>query len=81
MNNKKFPPVAVCSRCGSYSHNPSTTNNRCSVMDGKQRCKGIYRSALAPGDWEVCPSCHGAEKTEYVRCNQCQSSGYIFVRK
>lgn len=81
MGNGKKPPVAVCTRCGKYSNNDSAINDQCSASAGNKRCTGTNRSALAPGDWKVCPTCDGGNKAEFIRCDVCQSSGYVFVRK
>ena len=78
MNNEqlvKLPPVAVCSVCSKYTHRIELANEQCYERHAKNRCKGVYQSAISVGDWATCPSCHS------VGCEACQRSGFVFVRK
>lgn len=75
MNNKRNPPIAVCTKCGKYSYRAESINLQCSERYKQKRCKGVVGSAMAPRDWEQCPHCNG------IGCKDCQSSGYLFVRK
>lgn len=74
-------PVAVCTVCGSFSFSPQLINQRCSERpDGKNRCKGVWGSALNEGDWQVCHDCGSSRNKGSSRCRPCQGSGWLFVR-
>jgi len=78
MNNEqlvKLPPVAVCTVCSNYTHRIELANEQCHERYAKNRCKGVYQSAISVGDWATCPSCHS------IGCEACQRSGFVFVRK
>ena len=77
----KNPPVAVCTKCQKYSHSIELVNQQCNNTINKKRCQGVFRSAIAPGDWDKCPSCNGSGREEGTMCLSCQGSGHIFVRK
>jgi hypothetical protein len=74
-------PVAVCSKCGAVSHNPTVINRPCGRMFGQKKCKGVFGSALNIGDWQECPSCAATGWKNGRRCDQCRDScGWLFVR-
>lgn len=74
-------PVAVCTVCGKYTTSANQINNRCSKRpDGKNRCKGVFGSALSEGDWAQCDACAGTGKNDDGRCECCQGFGVMFVR-
>ena len=71
---RKFPPVAVCTRCGTYTTRVETINQQCSERRDTKRCKGVFGSALNNDDWQRCPDCDGNG------CGACQRTGWQFVR-
>lgn len=73
----KFPPVAVCVRCGTYY---SHFTDRCATTVNRKQCKGAPRSSIGTDDWITCSQCAGEGRTDAGRCEACQASGFIFVR-
>jgi primosomal protein N' len=66
--------------CGKYSYNAAAINQSCGERFGGKRCKGAYRSAIAPGDWIKCEACGGSGRAGDQRCDACQATGWNFVR-
>jgi len=80
MTNKE-QPVARCTRCGHYTMYVALINQRCPRRFIKKgRCKGIYRSMLAPGDWSECKNCFGLGIVDHNDCSDCQGTGWVCVR-
>ena len=80
MSNNQ-PPEVVCTVCGKYGRNITLSGQRCSEKVNDKRCKGVYRSAVCEGDWETCSCCEGTRYVNNSRCESCQGSGFVFVRK
>ena len=65
MPSQRPLPTDHCTRCGKRNFNLSLSNQRCTerpISLGKpkgERCKGFFRSAVAPGDWTECSTCGG----------------------
>lgn len=78
----KDTPVAVCTKCGKYTDNLNHINNRCPITYVKSgRCKGVYRSMLAYGDWKDCGNCTTTGIVNDIDCTPCQGYGQICIRK
>jgi len=71
----KRQPIAVCTVCGKYSYNATSINKPCGNRIDKKKCTGVYGSALAKNDWQPCPYCN------QTGCEDCQRTGWLFVRK
>ena len=79
---KKPTPVAVCTRCGHATDNLSLINKSCPIKYIKRgKCKGIYQSMLAPGDWEECEHCSATGFINDNDCEYCKGTGWINTRK
>lgn len=76
----RIKPIAVCTRCGSYSYNANAINQRCGQKAGKIPCGGVYGGALRTEDWVHCQQCSGTGFFNSKRCDLCQASGWWFVR-
>lgn len=75
-------PVAICTKCGKYSVSAQKINSQCYARtDGKQRCGGVFGSALAKDDWATCDACGGRGRSESELCLRCQGFGVMYVRK
>lgn len=80
--NTRPRPVAVCTKCKTYSDRIEAVNQGCHRGSGKDRCKGIFRSAIGADDWATCTVCNGTAFTAArERCGVCQGTGWRFVRK
>ena len=77
----KQPLVAVCSICGSVSHDLSRIGKPCGKMFDRKRCKGTYGSALSFTDWAECTACGATGKQSGKGCEVCQGTGWSYVRK
>jgi DnaJ-class molecular chaperone len=73
--------VAVCTSCGAPAHSAQVINQRCGRNYDGKRCQGIYRSALALGDWRECPICNATGRDNKKRCTKCEGEGWIYSRK
>ena len=81
MNARKPKPVAVCTRCGTHTHRVEFINERCHQGSGKDRCKGVFGSALSVDDWQQCGACSGTAWVGSASCGNCQASGWLYVRR
>ena len=81
MSDKLLPPVAVCTRCHSYSSNPNVINKRCGNTFNGKRCKGVWQSAISEGDWKECPTCGASGKERDKKCSQCGGVGWLYCRR
>ncbi len=78
---QELPPVAVCTSCRKFTNNAGLINERCSEGRGRQRCRGIFGSALnAHGDWEKCRYCDGTGVEQGAQCPSCQGTGWGYIR-
>jgi hypothetical protein len=80
MSTAKPKPLAVCTRCGTYSHRVESINHGCHQGRGKDRCKGVFRSAIGVDDWKECGACSGTAWVGSAQCGNCQGSGWLFAR-
>lgn len=75
------PPVAVCTRCRTFTNDIQAINNRCGQRRDGRRCDGVYGSALnAAGDWEECRYCAGEGVRDGSDCVPCQGTGWGYIR-
>jgi hypothetical protein len=80
-NSNKLPPVAVCTICGKYVCDERLLDQRCNqIYDGK-RCKGWFGSTIGINDWIKCTICGGNGMEASIKCEACQGTGWLFVRK
>ena len=78
---QKLPPVAVCTKCGKFTNDAGLINKTCSVGRGRQRCGGVFGSALNErGDWENCRYCDGTGVERGEKCPSCQGTGWGYIR-
>lgn len=78
---QELPPVAVCTSCGKFTNDASLINVRCNEGRGRQRCGGVFGSALNErGDWEKCRYCDGTGGEQGVQCPSCQGTGWRYIR-
>lgn len=74
-------PIAVCTACGIYTAHAATINTRCGKRYNGKQCHGVYGSALSVDDWMPCSYCGGTGKDNGSRCEVCQGTTMVYVRK
>lgn len=74
QDKKQYPPSSFCVKCGKYGTD-SQINKKC------YSCGGIFTSAEAPNDWKPCPYCNQYGYIDGKTCLDCQSKGWILIRK
>jgi len=77
----KDRPVAFCNACNEYSRDVAVINQRHTRTKYGKKCEGLFRSALREDDWERCPVCNGTGRVVDKACDQCDSEGWIVVRR
>lgn len=77
MEQKRRKPVAVCPKCGEHTGHTQHIARRCYRRIEGARCRGIFRAALDPDDWEACPSCAAAGWIDEQKCHQCAGHGWL----
>ena len=78
---QRSPPVAVCTRCGTFTKNVTLINLRCGQRFDKKRCQGAFGSALNTTDWTVCPECAGTGLAGEKNCPRCDGVGWHYARR
>lgn len=76
----KTPPLAVCTKCYTYSYRAESINERCAERRGRDRCTGLMGSALGNDDWQTCSGCGGAGRKDGTSCGACQGTGWEYCR-
>lgn len=74
-------PIAVCTACGVYTAYVETINTRCGKRYSGKQCHGVYGSALCVDDWMPCSYCDGTGRGNDSRCEVCQGTTLVYVRK
>jgi hypothetical protein len=75
---KKSKPVAICSKCARPTTNYDAIGVSCSRrLSNREKCRGVYISALRDEDWKECPSCAATD----TACSLCSGVGWLFVGK
>jgi len=85
-DEKKQPPIAVCSTCGqTWPWESQPAFNSRHSCDGKPKAKGGRTGSIGsrlktPEDWVECKKCDATGAVNGARCARCNGDGWIECR-
>lgn len=74
-------PVAVCTRCNTFSFLAHSIGEKCERLTNGRPCPGAFASTDMSREWQKCAACLGTGWHGSMVCMHCQSLGWRFFRR
>lgn len=74
-------PVAVCTRCNTFSFLAHSIGEKCGRSTNGRPCPGALAATAMSREWQKCAACLGTGWHGNMVCMHCQSLGWRFFRR